>query len=205
MPRCPLPLLSALQSLFWGEPRFGQRSLPFAISSSSATESGEVDALAFGPRIGCFCHCYCAFGRDDAALVLVWPETVIRWHRRWFRLYWRWKSRSRHPGRPTIEAELRDLSGNAAPCLASLLPVGGGLKERRPYAAIASTRAPPGQATHRTRVGVTYTHRPCGLTPAIPLRKDLDVVHASRWAASRRRRGGPSPITQSQSSHLPIA
>jgi putative transposase len=43
------------------------------------------------------------------ALVLVRPETVIRWHRRGFRLYWRWKSRSRRPGRPTIEAELRDL------------------------------------------------------------------------------------------------
>ena len=43
------------------------------------------------------------------ALVVVRPETVIRWHRRGFRLYWRWKSRSRHPGRPAIEAELRDL------------------------------------------------------------------------------------------------
>jgi len=43
------------------------------------------------------------------ALVLVRPETVIRWHRRGFRLYWRWKSRSRFPGRPSIEAELRDL------------------------------------------------------------------------------------------------
>src|SRR5271166_2081084 len=43
------------------------------------------------------------------ALVLVRPETVIRWHRRGFGLYWRWKSRSRRPGRPTIEAELRDL------------------------------------------------------------------------------------------------
>src|SRR5271166_5628204 len=43
------------------------------------------------------------------ALVLVRPATVIRWHRQGFRLYWRWKSRSRSPGRPTIEAEIRDL------------------------------------------------------------------------------------------------
>src|SRR5271166_4245702 len=43
------------------------------------------------------------------ALVLVRPETVIRWHRRGFRQYWRWKSRSRHLGPPTIEADLRDL------------------------------------------------------------------------------------------------
>jgi len=34
-----------------------------------------------------------------------------------------------------------------------------------PYAAIASSRAPPGQATQRTLAGVTYTHRPSGLTP----------------------------------------
>jgi hypothetical protein len=33
------------------------------------------------------------------ALVIVKPETVIRWHRAGFRLFWRWKSRSR-VGRP---------------------------------------------------------------------------------------------------------
>ncbi len=27
------------------------------------------------------------------ALVIVKPETVIAWHRKGFRLYWRWKSR----------------------------------------------------------------------------------------------------------------
>ena len=33
------------------------------------------------------------------ALVIVKPETVIGWHRAGFRLFWRWKSRSRG-GRP---------------------------------------------------------------------------------------------------------
>ena len=42
-------------------------------------------------------------------LVVVQPETVLRWHRRGFRLYWRWKSRSRTPGRPPIESEVREL------------------------------------------------------------------------------------------------
>jgi putative transposase len=28
-----------------------------------------------------------------SALMIVKPETVIAWHRRGFRLYWRWKSR----------------------------------------------------------------------------------------------------------------
>jgi hypothetical protein len=42
------------------------------------------------------------------AIVVVKPETVIRWHRRGFRAYWRWKSR-RRGGRPKIDRELRDL------------------------------------------------------------------------------------------------
>ncbi|GAH14941.1 unnamed protein product, partial [marine sediment metagenome] len=44
-----------------------------------------------------------------SALVIVQPETVIRWHRQGFKLYWRWKSRASKPGRPRIEREIRDL------------------------------------------------------------------------------------------------
>jgi transposase InsO family protein len=43
-----------------------------------------------------------------AALVIVQPETVVRWHRRGFRLYWRSMS-NRGPGRPPISAELQGL------------------------------------------------------------------------------------------------
>ena len=32
-------------------------------------------------------------------LFIVKPETVVKWHRQGFKLYWRWKSRSK-PGRP---------------------------------------------------------------------------------------------------------
>jgi hypothetical protein len=42
------------------------------------------------------------------ALVIVRPETVLRWHRTGFRSYWRWKSR-RRPGRPSVSAEIRNL------------------------------------------------------------------------------------------------
>lgn len=41
-----------------------------------------------------------------SALIVVRPETLIRWHRTGFRLLWRWKSRS---GRPRIPQELREL------------------------------------------------------------------------------------------------
>ncbi len=43
-----------------------------------------------------------------SSLIIVRPETVIRWHRDGFRLYWRWKSRKK-PGRPKIDAETRSL------------------------------------------------------------------------------------------------
>src|SRR5258708_36294027 len=39
------------------------------------------------------------------ALTIVQPATVIRWHRTGFRLYWRWKSRTRG-GRPKIPGEI---------------------------------------------------------------------------------------------------
>jgi transposase InsO family protein len=41
-------------------------------------------------------------------LKIVEPETVIRWHRSGFRLFWRWKSRSRR-GRPQVPTDIRQL------------------------------------------------------------------------------------------------
>ena len=39
-------------------------------------------------------------------LTVVQPDTLIRWHRRGWRLFWRWKSR---PGRPPIPRDLQRL------------------------------------------------------------------------------------------------
>jgi hypothetical protein len=41
------------------------------------------------------------------ALRVVKPDTFIRWHRKGFRLFWRWKSRPR--GRPRLPNNLRQL------------------------------------------------------------------------------------------------
>ncbi len=43
------------------------------------------------------------------ALIIVKPDTVIKWHREGFRLYWRWKSKA-PIGRPPIDKEIRELS-----------------------------------------------------------------------------------------------
>jgi hypothetical protein len=43
----------------------------------------------------------------DASIVFQ-PETLLRWHRCGFRLFWRWKSRQR-VGRPALSANVRSL------------------------------------------------------------------------------------------------
>ena len=40
------------------------------------------------------------------SLVIVQPSTLVHWHRKGFRLFWRWKSR---PGRPRVPIDLRQL------------------------------------------------------------------------------------------------
>jgi transposase InsO family protein len=46
------------------------------------------------------------------ALIVVKPDTLIRWHRKGFRLFWRWKSRPK--GRPTLPEELKKLIAEMA-------------------------------------------------------------------------------------------
>ena len=64
----------------------------------------------------------------ESVLVIVKPETVVRWHRCGFRRYWAWKSRRRRPGRPGVAPEIRELirnmsratlSGELPACMAS--------------------------------------------------------------------------------------
>jgi putative transposase len=45
-------------------------------------------------------------------LTVVKPDTMIRWHRKGFRLFWRWKSRS--PGRPRVAVNLQRLIADMA-------------------------------------------------------------------------------------------
>jgi transposase InsO family protein len=49
---------------------------------------------------------FCAQWREH--LTFVTPDTVVRWHRQGWRLFWRWKSRSRG-GRPHVSLEVREL------------------------------------------------------------------------------------------------
>jgi hypothetical protein len=42
-------------------------------------------------------------------VMIIQPETIVRWHRAGFRCYWRWKSRSRG-GSPQIQTDFRALT-----------------------------------------------------------------------------------------------
>ena len=49
---------------------------------------------------------FCDGWREHLAIVT--PDTVVRWHRQGWRLFWHWKSRLRG-GRPQLSPEVRDL------------------------------------------------------------------------------------------------
>jgi len=53
---------------------------------------------------------FAAFARHWAnALLLVRPETITRWHRHGFRLFWRWKSLRRRSTEPRVKPETIEL------------------------------------------------------------------------------------------------
>jgi hypothetical protein len=55
-------------------------------------------------------------------MVLVKPATVVQWHRKGFRRYWRW--RSRRTGRPKMSTKIREPALGRAPIHGELLKLG---------------------------------------------------------------------------------
>lgn len=96
-----------------------------------------------------------------SVLCMVQPETVVGWHRQGFKLYWRWKSRTRKPGRPAVSRDIRALirrmsrqnPGWGAPRIYSeLLLLGHDVAERTVAKYMVRSRQPPSQ-TWRTFLG----------------------------------------------------
>ena len=63
--------------------------------------------LSNGDRLF-FVWLYRLFPSITRAMLIIRPDTLVRWHRAGFRHYWRWKSRGR-VGRPRIDRDLRAL------------------------------------------------------------------------------------------------
>jgi hypothetical protein len=93
-----------------------------------------------------------------SALILVKPQTVIGWHRKGFRLYWKWKCRHGRRGRPSVATETRQLIRQmsrdnplwGAPRIhGELLKLGIDIGETSVSKYMARSRKPPSQ-TWRT-------------------------------------------------------
>ena len=66
------------------------------------------------PQLSCYDRLFWAlvsrfWAHWSKALIIVQPQTVLRWHRQGFRLYWRWKSRKQKLGHPCIDPAIRNL------------------------------------------------------------------------------------------------
>ena len=130
-----------------------------ALRQQLAVYKQSVKRPKLRPRDRIFWVCLCHLWPNwRSALCIVQPETVIRWHRRGFKLYWRWKSRHGKPGRPPIPQEIRELIRRmsrenprwGAPRICSeLLLLGHDVAERTVAKYMVRSRQPPSQ-TWRT-------------------------------------------------------
>jgi putative transposase len=93
-----------------------------------------------------------------AALVIVQPDTVVRWHREWLRRRWTRRSAHRGAGRPCTAAAIRNLVSQmaaanplwGAPRIhGELAKIGVGVSERTVSRLLRRARRPPSQ-TWRT-------------------------------------------------------
>ena len=91
-------------------------------------------------------------------LIIVKPETVIRWHKQGFRKYWAWKSKRQRIGRPRIDIQIRVLirqmckenpTWGASQIYGQLLKLGIKISETTVENYMIRTRKPPSE-TWRT-------------------------------------------------------
>ncbi len=75
----------------------------YSTSSAEYISTKEKARLKNFDRI-IFCFASKIWNDWKSAIVIVKPSTIISWHRKGFKLYWKWKSRKR--GRPNIDWEL---------------------------------------------------------------------------------------------------
>jgi len=86
-----------------GEPRLAATTLRLA-------EVGSQTAQSNGSRPSLLGLAAAPVGGDwKSVLMIVKADTVVAWHRKGFRLFWRWKIHRGKPGRPSVPQEVRKL------------------------------------------------------------------------------------------------
>ena len=99
-----LHLLRLVRALAADRTRLALENLALRQQLTVLQRSVERPNLNDGDRL--FWTMACEFLENwKEHLVIVKPETVLRWHRHGFRYYWKWKSRAK-PGRPPIGQEV---------------------------------------------------------------------------------------------------
>jgi hypothetical protein len=116
--------LKSLRHLIWTACRILQDFLRLLASTSRSRSAVEAENLFLRKQLALFQERQTKARRaDDStrwlmsfasrwfdwrnALVVVKPDTLIRWHRKGFRLFWRWKSRP--VGRPRLPKDIQVL------------------------------------------------------------------------------------------------
>jgi putative transposase len=101
-----LPLVRSLPSAFAAAPRWSLAYCPStSVSVLRRQRPGRLQLSSLDRLL--WLLLYRIWPQVIGAMVLVKPATAVEWHRRGFRLYWRWRSRA--PGRPRISPDIRDL------------------------------------------------------------------------------------------------
>jgi hypothetical protein len=103
----PLDLIWVILRAF-----FANRATPIAENLALRQQLAVVSHPAKRPRLRQRDRIFSVWLSESwrgwrSALVVVQPDTVVRWHRRGFRLYWQWKSKKK--GRPKIDPAVRGL------------------------------------------------------------------------------------------------
>jgi hypothetical protein len=140
------------------------------------------------------------WSRWRSALVIVRPDTVVRWHRAAFRCFWTWRSR-RAPGRPPIDHPTRDLVRQMAqsnPCgaprafMARCSSSASGTRGLPPVAAPAAQAAVsdmahcPYQSLRLARLH-RLLHRPGRRRPPARSARPRPAAHLAGRVANERR------------------
>ena len=95
------------------------------------------------------------WGHWHSALLIVKPETVIRWHREGFKFFWTRVSRQNQAGRPSVNAHVRSLIRQMAQANSlwgaprvhgELLKLGIEVSDRTVSRLMPKTRKPPSQS-----------------------------------------------------------
>src|SRR2546425_13146223 len=125
----PLSIASAAAALVWNSPRVLADILPFFRLCLRSPAAIAAENLFLRKQLGLYIERKTKPRRATDSvrftlarlsrffdwgntLTIVKPDTLIRWHRKGFRLFWKWKSQPR--GRPRIPVEVRKLIAEMA-------------------------------------------------------------------------------------------